>query len=395
MNDKMSTARGRLALYAGFWLALAAKLQWVPTVDAPGGVAATDGRRVWYNPENLNERPIGEVVYIALHEIGHNMLCHLTRVAAHPQWDKQLVAIAIDIALNELLDKVAKETPLLKLECPEDAMRGAVFGGGFEGKTWEWVYQKLVQQKKKDPKKFAGMGGFDEHLAPKNDDGTPMTPGQLDAHAKDWQISTQAAAVMAKQMGKLPGFLEEFIGEMIKPKIDWRSQLYNCVAKIAKDESSYRRFNRRHISRGSYLPGMYSERIGALGYFVDTSGSISSNEFKAGMGAMTELLEDMKPDCIYFGQVDTQLHTVDTLTPDDLPLPPLKIVGRGGTDMRDAFAWACQHEQEIEAFILQTDGYIPALDSDLIPNVPVIWIITTDATLPAGCDFGSQVRVVL
>ena len=61
--------------------------------------------------------------------------------------------------------------------------------------------------------------------------------------------------------------------------------------------------------------------------------------------------------------------------------------------MAEAFAWACQHEQDIEVFILQTDGYIPSLDPKLIPNVPVIWIITTDAVLPPGCEFGTHIRV--
>jgi predicted metal-dependent peptidase len=86
---------------------------------------------------------------------------------------------------------------------------------------------------------------------------------------------------------------------------------------------------------------------------------------------------------------------VDELTVDDLPLPGLTVLGRGGTDMKEAFEWACAHEHEIEAFILQTDLYIPALDPSLVPNVPVIWIVTTEAPVPQGCDFGSMVRVVL
>jgi predicted metal-dependent peptidase len=391
MNDKMSTARGRLALYAGFWLALAAKLQWIPDVKAPGGVAATDSKRVWYNPENLNERPLGEVVYIALHEIGHNMLCHLTRGAAHPNWNHEVKGIAMDIALNELLDKVAKETPHLGMVPPDDACRGEAFGGGFEGMSWEAIYLKLM----KNAKKCAGKGGFDEHLDPKNDDGTAMSQAELDSLGKEWQVATQAAAEMAKQMGKLPGFLEEFIGELIKPKVDWRTQLANCMSKVASDESSYRRFNRRHIARGSYLPGYYSERIGPIGYFCDTSGSISSQEFAAGKGAMTDILEDLKPERIYFGQCDTQLHRVDELLVDDLPLPELTVVGRGGTDMREAMEWACQHEQEIDAFILQTDGYVPPLDPELVPNVPVIILLTTDAVMPSGWDFGNHIRIEL
>lgn len=324
----------------------------------------------------------------------------LAQLRPHGTRDPMLANIAKDIVLNEVLAKIAVENPHLGMIVPDDACVGAKFGGGFEGKTWETVYEMLVKKCKKgangrpDPK-GQGWGQFDEHMQPQNPDGTPMNEQQQDALAKEWQMQVQSAAVLAKQMGKLPGCLEELISDMVTPKIDWVSHLRHVVSRVTRDESSYRRFNRRHVSRGCYMPGQYSERIGALGYFADTSGSISSEEFKAAMGSMTTLLEDFKPERIYFGQCDTKLHSVIELTPEELPLPPLTVQGRGGTDMREAFEWACQHEAELDAFILQTDGFIPPLPLDCVPNVPVIWIVTTEAELPAGCDFGTVVRVVL
>jgi len=387
--DKMSLARGRLALHAGFWLALASKMQWVDAGNkTPGGVAATNGNTVWYNRKDMDARPLGEVVFIALHEIGHPMLCHLTRRGNR---DNNVYAVAIDVVLNHLLTKVAAETPALKMVVPADACVGKTYGlADADITSVEAVYNKLLKQGK------GGQGnGFDGHEAPAGEDGKPLTPQQAEAMEKDWTVAVQSAAIMAKQMGKLPGFLEELIGELIKPKVDWRTHLRDCITRTAKDDSSYRRFNRRHLGRRTYLPGQYSERIGAIGYFCDTSGSISTDEFKAAMGGMTDILEDLKPEVIHFGQCDTRLHSVDMLGPHDLPLPPIKVHGRGGTDMREAFEWACAHEHEIDAFILQTDGYIPALPASCMPNIPVVWIITTDAVLPAGCDFGTQVRVVL
>lgn len=392
--DKMQTAKGKLAIYAGFWLALASKLEWVPDASVP--IAGTNGRQVKYNRDHMNARPLGEVVFVALHEIGHNMLCHMTRLGGR---DMHMANIAMDYALDELLIKIAAETPQLGIVVPSDAHVDPDPSNA--GTTWEHRYNKL---KKKYPQGGGGGAGggkgglpglFDEVSPATGEDGKPLSASEVDALKKEWTLATQAAATMAKQMGKLPGFMEEFIGELIKPKVDWRSQLAHCMARVAKDESSYRRFNRRHLHRGAYLPGMYSERIAAIAYFCDTSGSISTNEFKAAMGAMTDLLEDLKPERIFFGQCDTKLHSVAELTPDNLPLPPLKVVGRGGTDMREAFEWACAHEQDIEAFILQTDGYVPPLDMKLAPRVPTIIILTTEATLPAGYDFATVVRVVL
>lgn len=391
--DKIQTAKGKLALQAGFWLALASKLEWVadPNYRAPAG---TNGRQVFYNPTILNEWPIGDVVFVALHEIMHCMLCHLVRLGER---DRKIANIAMDIVGNTILRKMCTELPNLGMTVPDSACLPELFGVPADI-TFEETYNLLMKQATK-VNGGAGDGtpgqGFDVHDPMTGEDGKPLTPAQKEAVEKDWRVTVQAAAHMARKMGKMPGFMEEFIGELIKPKIDWRSQLAHCMARVTHDESSYRRFNRRHLSRRIYLPGKYNERIESVAYFFDTSGSISSKEFAAGKGAMTDILEDLKPTSIYFGQCDTKLHDVQELTPDDLPLPALTVKGRGGTDMREAFEWACIHEHEIEAFILQTDGYVPELKPALHPKVPVIVILTTDATLPSGWDFPNVVRVVL
>lgn len=388
----MSTVLGRLSLYAGFFMALGSKMEWKPRADVPGGVAATDARTVWYHPDLCTTRPMGEVVFIALHEIMHPMLLHMNRIGGR---DRKIANIAMDIAGNQLLAKVIGEYPSLKATVPEDACLHTTFGFPPD-LTWEAYYNMLVQNCK-GGKTVNGVSlkQFDDLQDGTNPDGTPRSEAEAEGLRKEWMLHVQQSALTARRYGKLPGCMEELIGEMIKPKVNWREQLRDCVMRTARDESSYRRFNRRFLGQRVYLPGYYSERIGRIAYFCDTSGSISSDEFKMGMGAMTDILEDLKPDAIMFGQCDTTLHSVQELTPDDLPLPPLKVHGRGGTDMREAFEWACANEHDIDAFVLQTDGYIPPLDPSLHPNIPVIWLLTTDAQLPAGCDVGTQVRVTV
>lgn len=395
MDDKMQIAKGRLALHAGFWLGLGSKMEWKPG-QAQGGVAMTDGRNVIYNLENINARPIGDVVFIALHEIGHPMLCHLTRRGNR---DPIIYGAAIDIVLNDLLAKIMQESPRLGMTLPPDACVAAKFNMPDTvpmqvEPVYNWLLSECEKQGGGDKgKQKMGIGIFDEHGDPKDADGKPADAKAIEALEKEWKLSLQAAAIMAKKMGKLPGFMEEFITEVLKPKVDWRTQLRNCVSRIAKDESSYRRFNRRHLSRRIYLPGYYSERLNSIAYACDTSGSVTTEEFKQGKGEMEAILEDMKPDKIFFLQCDTRLHDVQELTPDDLPLPALRMVGRGGTDMNPVFAWACEHEEEIEVLVMQTDGEIGPIEAHNIPNIPVIWIVTRDRELPV--DFGTIVRVVL
>jgi predicted metal-dependent peptidase len=389
----MQLAKGRLGLYAGFWLALASKMEWKPVGAAcPGGVAATNGQQVLYNEDDMNKRSMGECVFIALHEVVHPMLCHLVRMGNR---DPKIYAVAIDIIDNKFVKRVMQETPILRMEVPKDAIFGEHFGiSDDQATTVEAVYDLLLKQcKKKGGGKpdTSGLPSFDEHQQPTNADGSPLTDLQKTSMEKDWQVSVRAAADMAKKHGRLPGYLEEFVEALLKSKVDWRSQLW-AATKVAKEESSYRRFNRKFCYSGTYLPGAYSERIGRMAYVMDTSGSITTEEFKQGLGEMNYLIEEMKPEVIYFGQCDTRLVSVEELTVDSLPLA-VTVKGRGGTDMREAFAWACEHEDELDMFVLQTDGFVPALDPDLHPRCPTIIIVTTNATLPAGWEFDKIIRV--
>jgi len=398
MDDKMQLARGRLGLYAGFWLAMASKMQWIPG-NPLGGVAMTDGRQVIYNRDDLDKRPLGEVIFIALHEIMHPMLCHLTRRGNR---DPKIYGLAIDIVGNKFVKLVAEQTPILKMVVPDDALFGDAFGiSDSDVTSVEEVYAKLLKKCKGGKGSGKGKGSgtldpdalpmFDEHGTPKNEDGTEMTAAQKEAEERDWKITVQAAADMAKKQGKLPGYMQEFITELLKPKVDWRSQLWNAT-KVTRDDSSYRRFNRKHVYSGIYLPGNYSERIGAVGYTMDVSGSVSSEECKQGLGEMNYIIEELKPDVLYFGQCDTRMVSMEELTVDSLPLA-VTVKGRGGTDMRQAFEWACDHEDELDMFILQTDGCVPPLDPALHPRCPVIIILTTPAVLPAGWGFDNIIRV--
>lgn len=394
-TDNMQLARGRLGLYAGFWLALASKMKWIPCDAArtPGGIAATNGKVVWYNEENMNQRSLGEVVFIALHEVGHPMLCHLIRRGDR---DPSVYGVAIDVVLNKHLAQICSELPNLGMEIPKDAIFGHHFG--IEDKdvtSVEQVYEIIKQQKDKVGKDGNGgkdMPTFDDHEDPTNDDGSALTETQKDAHQKEWQIAVRTAAVMAKKMGKLPGFMEEFIEDLLETKVDWRSQLWNSMATVGKDESTYQKFDRRHIYRGLYLPGSYSEKVGNLGYFVDVSGSVSSEEATQAITEMNTLLEEMKPELIHFGQIDTRIVHVQELTQDDVPLR-VSIKGRGGTDMRDAFAWACEHEDELDCFVLQTDGAVPPLDPSLHPKCKTIILVTSNRKLPSGWEFPTVIRV--
>lgn len=405
--SKVDLAKGRIALHAGYMVPLVSKLKWVNTDRIP--VAATNGKEAFYNGAHFeNERTLGEAIFIMLHEVGHCMLAHMSRLGGR---DRRLANIAMDYALNQRIQQMVLQTPALKAEVPKDALLDFARWGDM---NWEAIYDVLRKEQPEISEPGEGTGGgqpgtgkgkkkykmFDEVLPAgaslgedgQAEEGTAMSEGEASTLDKGWLVSAQAAATMAKARGIQAGLLEEFIEDMIRPNIDWKTQLQDLISRVGRDESSWRRFNRRHIHREAYLPGMYSEHCGPLAFMLDTSGSISTDEGRAALGAMNDILEDVKPERIHFGQCDTQMHGVEELTPQDLPLTGMEMKGRGGTDLNPIFAWAVEHQSEIDALIVQTDGHISQIEEHNIPyGLPTIWVLTTSNV--THCTFGHVVQV--
>lgn len=396
MLTKMDLAKSKIALHSAAFISLVSKLAFEDTDTLP--TAATDGRRVMYNSATqwYKDLTLGEAIGLVLHETGHNLLAHPARIGNR---DKFRANWAMDIVLNQMLMEYFEETKsTLGAKLPPGGLYGPEFDK-YKGWNWEKVYadDEGYEQFKKQCKQNdsnGGMPGFDEVLQATGEDGKPLSPEDQEALAREWTMAAQQAANAAKGRGKLPGFMEELIADAVKTKVDWRSQVRDAFHKVAKDEQSWQRFNRRYTHTGLYLPGLFSERLGPIGVYVDTSGSMGSEEFKAAIGCINEIMEDLKPERIMFGQCDTRMCSDEWLTSDDVPLTPRKFKGRGGTELSPMFTHVRTLDEELDMMVVVTDGQFGAIASDLAPQCQVVWIITTEYTQGAEqSGFGRIIRV--
>ena len=67
------------------------------TLDETLSTAATDGERIYWNPDFLSDLSDGEVDFVMMHEILHAVLLHCARGA---EYDPYLFNIAADIVVN-------------------------------------------------------------------------------------------------------------------------------------------------------------------------------------------------------------------------------------------------------------------------------------------------------
>lgn len=387
MLNNVELAKAKLALYAPEFISLTSKLEFVPTDKVP--TAGTDGRHLYYNPAYTEKLTLKQTIGLILHEVGHNMLAHPARIAGR---DEKRANIATDIANNYLLEEYFNETKsTLGAEFPPgDTVPGPQWAK-YKGWNWEKIYHDLEESG--DDK---GTNQFDNVTPGAHEDGSRMTPSECEALAKEWTMAAQQAATMAKARGLQSGMFEEFVSGLIKTRVDWRSQLWDVFVKVAKDDQSWRKFNRKLLPGEIYMPGLYSEHIGTVAFFADTSGSMGSDEFKAAMGGINEILDTLKPEKIIFGQCDTRMQSVEHLTPDDLPVTAREFKGRGGTVLRPIFDYIKDElrDETLELVVILTDGGFESdIPKNLEPNCPVVWLVTTEYVQAAEGTFGKVIRV--
>lgn len=378
---KIINARSHMLLDQPFYGHIAISLELEAREDMNPPTMGTDGLRLYYHPDFVKELSLAQLKGVLAHEVGHIVLYHITRRQSREQirWN-----YAADFAVNDLV--------LKEFELPS----GILHNPNFADKTAEWIYNQLPETetfevtltldshedwknngngngngngKEGEDKQKPGTGGEGD-----DDESPPDTREGLEQHVRE--LVAQAATI-ARMKGKLPGHLQELVGDILQPRLDWKTILRDLIVSCAKSDFCMVPPNKKHLYRGFYLPGITGTEIN-IAAVIDTSGSISSQE-------MLEFLSEVKGICdayeeytIYLMTCDTEIHQRWELQPfDNLP----KILeGRGGTDFRQPLKEA--ESLPITTLVYLTDGFGSYPEKQ--PFFPVIWVSTTDYKYPWG-----------
>ncbi|MEA3559624.1 MAG: VWA-like domain-containing protein [Candidatus Thermoplasmatota archaeon] len=395
---KIKRARVQLLLDSPFFgnLAMNLKIVEVPNMEMPTMAVDFKGN-VYYDPKFVNDLNIEELKFVLCHEVLHLGFQHITRREGRVEgkWFK-----ACDYAVNSTL-KMANVGTM-----PTGKHEG-LYDSKFDDWSADRIYKDLPDEKKKGGGSGAGQsqqgnvpgmgkctsgGGFDQHAPPTSSGGSQGSPkgknGQQPRTATDteikemednWKVAVARAATSARMQGKLPGGLEQLIEDILYPKVDWRTVLWQFVNKVTKDDYRWYPPNRRHVCNGFYLPSMRSESF-EIAVAIDTSGSISDEELSQFLGELTAILE-MNPSCtVHFFECGAQVNGYHEYRAGD-PIE-CKMHGRGGTSFTPVFEDVEKRSLDISCLCYLTDGY--GDHPEYAPGYPVLWIMTTDVTLGWG-----------
>tara|TARA_B100000902_G_scaffold398804_1_gene466967 strand:+ start:1852 stop:2967 length:1116 start_codon:yes stop_codon:yes gene_type:complete len=358
-NGLMLKARAQLLLDEPFFGTLSLRLKLVID-DSKDMTMATDGVHLYFNPKWVSKIDNLERKGVVAHEVMHCGLNHSTR---RQNRDPKLWNAACDFAINGILIKMGFILPAGGLHDPK-----------YDGMSAEEIYPLLVEN---PPPKIPDWGGV---LDAPTSGLTGTSPAMLES---EWQVAVTSAAEVAKQAGKMPEYLQEFVRDIIKPVVDWRSVLWPFFTSRCNDEYSWRKPNRAYIGEDEYLPSLYNERVGTIAIINDSSGS-TKNYWQMFISEMAAVHSMLQPEKIIILHCDTEVkkESVQVIEAEDEFPQENSMHGGGGTRFAPAFRYLDEHYPDIEAAVYLTD-----LESDDFgpePAYPVLWVSTERDEAPWG-----------
>lgn len=388
--------RAALILRFPFVAHLAMHLEIVPVVDFRIPTAATDGRRIWIDPHFAASLTDDDRQFVFAHEVWHCALGHIERGAAREpeRWN-----LAIDHEVNCMLQGEG-------MEVPEDA----VLYSRWRRRPAEEVYEllgPLVAEPDDDHQatrgRLADVHGVPSAL-PEEALTPPRTPNdEPGAGASEevglavidpdyrpdlaplprevWEERLVAAAQRSPaDAERLGGVLRQLLEALRAPSIPWQEILRQFITSVYGGQRRWLPPNRRHVSRGLYLPSRRTEALGLV-VAVDTSGSTSADlpDFMAELIGLIDSLGRYELTLIC---CDEEVRSVRVFTPE----APMKdgdqwFDGSGGTDFRPVFEWVASRHAQPDVLVFLTDGYGPAPAE--APPYPVLWALTWDGEAPS------------
>lgn len=361
---RLSKAKTSLILESPFIGTIALNMPFELSDSVP--TAATNGKRVVFNPAFIDPLTDEGLKFLVAHEVFHPMMEHnYRRGERNPRkWNR-----ACDYAINELLvqEGIGK--------MPEGGLQNTSIYQAGNG-TSDGIYNILEDQAGDD-----GSGGYADGNGPFDDceDAEGNAADQAQAQA-EMKIKVAQAAQAAKMMGKLSANMQRLVDEVLQPKVDWREVLQRFIEKARTDQRTYARPSRIFAAQGLYLPSVTGERMGELLFAVDCSGSIDQHTLNQFAAEISTVKDDCLPVRIHVIYFDSTVSHYESYAPeDDLDIKPH---GGGGTAFSPVFRYAEAHDIDPVACVFLTDLYCH--DFGDAPDYPVLWVSNGADRAPFG-----------
>ena len=432
---KFRKARAQVVQSHPFFGALLLKQQPIEAPEIP--TMATDGHRVFYNPDYVMQQTPEYLRFDCAHEALHPALGHhVRRGNRDPElWNQAcdyvenpiLVEAGLHIMPDALLRddltglSAEKAFTVLKGEQPEPEGDGGDDGeeqgpgepGDGDGQSQpgddgDQPGDDQDQDQDQDgDQEGSGDGSGDgdqegdqdqagEGSGSGSGSGAPGVPKGWDkgwladapvkdeterqAEERDWKTSLVQAANLANATpgaGNLPGGLLRELEAYLNPQASWEELLRRYMDQFAKSDFSWASPNRRFVANGVYIPSLKSDQLPPILFVVDASGSMPDKSLHVAVSELQSIVDSLAPE-----YVDMIVH--DTQVQDDgeaqryFPGDQINsnVQAGGGTKFAPVCEWIDDHYQENQYALVIWFTDMDAYDWDqcVEPECPVLWV---------------------
>ncbi len=365
------------------------------TTDVP--TAATDGRRIFINPDYICPLSVQERVFAYAHEIDHVISRHPQRMKSYAlgnglgdkPWDQRQFNVAADYCINAGL----LETGVGRMNpdwCYADDVDGSQLTEDVYARKWKKP-PETYGRSKAGAKVGAGKGtgsptATDDVLPPEVD---PVT-GQEDLPSDgEFKEAVARAAAAAKAMGKLPAGLAARVDEILQPQVDWTEHVRMLLTgRMGSRRETWDRPNRRRLALNPIIvmPGRRGYGAELVVVALDTSGSIyaAPRALAAFFAEVGGVLDDVRPRRVILIECDAKVQRVQEAgSIGELEHARTQgVKGGGGTRFEPVFEHLAAENLVPETLVYLTDlqGSFP----DEAPGYPVVWCSIEKGTAPFG-----------
>jgi predicted metal-dependent peptidase len=409
---KVERAQMRVLFHVPFFAPAVARLP--VRFDDSIPTACTDGKGIRWNREWFDALKDEVIPTVLCHEAMHCMLGHLWRMPKGGEWNEWNIACdhAVNLCLQEFSAQMKAQHFPEPFPFPDDP-QAYVADPQYAGMAEEAIYGKIMAGKIKDPQgqpqddgcgngpaaPGSGKGKGKGKGKPSKGKGKPQPgqgPGQqqpqpnsmppfgqieqpqgtAQQQAQDktsWDKTMLDGERLARGRGDAPGGIKRLVGEIVDPKLPWFLILRSFLREQSNTDWDFDTPALEYSDSGFLLPDLHNEKMGAVVFAVDTSGSID-RDMLAHFRAEEQLcLDEMRPKRLLDVCCDSRIHSWREYLPGDKLDPDAP--GGGGTSFRPVFE---RLETEAEppkcvVYLTDLDGAFPDKD----PGYPVIWVTWT------------------
>lgn len=320
-------------------------------------------------------------VFFLQHEMAHIILGHLAIERNPNPKDCEIMNIAMDTAIHEIL---INSKTLFKDEkfnpCTVEGLRKMVKNDDIKNNETTEYYFNFLKTLKEELREKLKDFNFDDHEFTEGE-GEGDDPFDIDV-GKALTVGLLEKAKNKMGAGTTPGEAELTIDKFKKSKKNWRAILRRYTTSMTDDITKTTR-NKRNRRYGFLIPGKKKTFKPKVVVIVDTSGSMCGEPLER---VFSELVKMEKQGYeIVLIEADAAVQKVREFNSRG----EIKIKGGGGTDYQPALDAAAKLSPDIVIYLTDLD---PA-GGVLKPKYPIIWADTSNGRGSFKPSFGIIIRI--